>query len=102
MSSTNAIKIADTFFKKLIGLMFKRDFSYHLLLKNCSSIHTFFMFFPIDCIYLDKNYTIIAIHKNIRPWRIIIGPQRTKSIIELKTNLYTSKLYKVGSRVTIS
>ena len=35
--------IANTFFKKLLGLMFKKEINEYLVFYHCSSVHTFFM-----------------------------------------------------------
>ena len=77
------IKIADSFFKRFIGLMFKKNIKYGLLFKNCKSIHTFFMFDAIDIVFTDKNDTIIKTYKNLKPGRILIGPKGTKNTYEL-------------------
>jgi hypothetical protein len=59
--------IADTFHKRLLGLMGKRELAkgYCLLLKPCNAIHTCFMRFPIDVLFLDKTggvkYTIAGL-----------------------------------------
>ena len=64
------IKIADNYFKRLIGLMFKRDIDYGLLiiLKYGSGIHTCFMFFTIDVYFLDENRIVIE-KVRLKPWR---------------------------------
>ena len=41
-----------------------------LLIKKCNSIHTFFMKFSIDVVFLDKNYKVMRIYRNKRPWRL--------------------------------
>ena len=51
------IKHADSFFKRFIGLMGKKQLGQgEGLLLNCSSIHCFFMKIPIDAVYISKNY----------------------------------------------
>lgn len=52
--------------------MFFKSYPYEeaLLLDNCSAMHTFFMRFPIDVIFLDKDENIIKIHHSLRPWRL--------------------------------
>lgn len=80
------IKEADTFTKRLFGLMFKKNINYGLLFKNCRSIHTFFMKEEIDIIATDNNDNIIKIYKNVKPRRIIIAPTGTKNIYELPKN----------------
>lgn len=77
------IYIADTFFKRLFGLMFKKNIDYGLLFNNCRSIHTFFMREEIDIIATDKNDNIIKEYKMVKPFRIIIAPKGTKKIYEL-------------------
>lgn len=77
------IKEANTFYKRLFGLMFKKNINYGLLFKNCRSIHTFFMKEEIDIIAADDNDNIIKEYKNVKPWKILIAPKGTKRIYEL-------------------
>ena len=64
------ILIADSFFTRLAGLMFckKLPAATGLLLAPCNSVHMCFMRFAIDVIYLDKDYKILKVVKNLRPW----------------------------------
>ena len=41
-----------------------------LLLPRCSSIHMFFMLFPIDVVYLDAEKRVRKIVARLLPWRI--------------------------------
>ena len=82
----NEIKEANTFIKRLIGLMFKKNINQGLLFKNCRSIHTFFMFDRIDIVATDKSNKVIKMYKDVRPCKIIIAPKNTKNIYELPKN----------------
>ncbi len=64
------IRIADSFFSRLAGLMFQKKLSQGtgLLLAPCNSVHMCFMRFAIDVVYLDKNYQILKVVKNLKPW----------------------------------
>jgi uncharacterized protein len=79
-------KIAKSFFDRTLGLMFKKniDFNSGLLIKDCNWIHTFFMRFPIDVIYIDKNNKIIDIQKNLKPWTFAKPRFKSKHVLELK------------------
>jgi len=101
MKNVINVKVANTFVKKLIGLMFKKDCSYNLMFEGTSAIHTFFMRFPIDCLCLDKNNKLITIIKNIKPWRVVFAPSKTKSIVELKSDNINLESFKIGQVVTI-
>src|SRR5579871_1496539 len=36
----------------------------------CEAVHTFFMQFSIDLVYLDRNLRIKKLRESMRPWRI--------------------------------
>lgn len=36
----------------------------------CESVHTFFMKFPIDLVYINQKNIVKKIRRNVRPWRI--------------------------------
>jgi uncharacterized protein len=40
-----------------------------LLLKPCGSVHTFFMRFPIDVVFLDRELAVVAVSPEVAPWR---------------------------------
>jgi uncharacterized membrane protein (UPF0127 family) len=45
-----------------------------LLLKPASSVHTFFMRFAIDVVFLDRDLRVLSIAANVRPWRAAARP----------------------------
>lgn len=79
------IYIADAFFKRLSGFMFKKNITYGLFFKKCNTLHTFFMKFNIDVIAIDKENNIIKIFYNIAPFKIVKGPKGTVSMYEFPT-----------------
>ena len=81
------IKYADNYFKRLIGLMFKKDIDYGLLfiLRYGSGIHTCFMRFNIDVYFLDEN-KIIYDKITLKPWKYYNPPKKAKYILETKEN----------------
>ena len=78
------LEIADTFWKRLKGLQFRRSIPQGsgLLLSPCSSLHTCFMRFPIDVIHLDAKNRVLSISRNVRPWRLHFCPRGTHHVIE--------------------
>ena len=64
------ILIADTFFTRLAGLMFRSKLpaATGLFLAPCNSVHMCFMRFAIDVVYIDKDYNIIKVVRNLKPW----------------------------------
>lgn len=79
------IKYADNYFKRLIGLMFKKDIDYGLLfiLKYGSSVHTCFMRFTIDVYFLDESKMIFD-KVTLKPWKYYKPIKKAKYILETK------------------
>ena len=67
----NAI-LAKGLFKRLKGLLGKKMLSdgQALILKPCNSIHTFFMCFPIDVLFLNKDKKVIKCISSLKPFRM--------------------------------
>jgi uncharacterized protein len=66
-----SILIADNFFTRAGGLLFKsrlRD-NEGLHIKPCNSIHTFGMKYSIDVVYLNKTGNILKVVHNMKPYR---------------------------------
>ncbi len=96
-NKTYPIILANTFFKRLYGLMGKKNINYGMLFPNCNSIHTFFMKENIDIIGLDKNNEVIYKYENLDKNRIIKihNDIKNTSILELPAN--SSKKIRIGS-----
>ncbi|MDK2907783.1 MAG: uncharacterized protein PWQ87_241 [Candidatus Woesearchaeota archaeon] len=47
------------------------------------SFHMFFMFYPIDILWLDKNKVVVDLVKNFKPWRFNRPKRKAKFVIEL-------------------
>lgn len=77
------IKIYSSFFKKLLGLMFKREFNYGICITRCNSIHTFFMKNNIDIIMTDKNNKVLYIFNNFKKNKIILPKKKVYYTYEL-------------------
>lgn len=94
------IMIADSFWTRFRGLMFRKTLApwRGLLLKNCSAIHCCFMRIPIDVVYLDREQTVLAV-ETVNPWRIgkiVPGAQHT-----LELELGGSRGLEIGKQLEI-
>ncbi len=96
------IKIADTFYKKLIGLMFQKNITYGLLLPNCKSIHTFNMYTNIDVLLLDSKFKVLFINKNVSKNKIINFKTKEKHPYILELPSGSSKNIKVSDYLDIN
>jgi uncharacterized membrane protein (UPF0127 family) len=53
-----------------------------LLLRPASAIHTWFMRFPIDAVFLDREWRVVGISDDIAPWRTA-RRRGAKAVLEL-------------------
>jgi uncharacterized membrane protein (UPF0127 family) len=80
----NAV-LADTFFKRIKGLIGRKEFTKGeaLILEPCNSIHTFFMRFPIDVLFVDKDNRIIKAIISLKPFRLTPIYFKANLVVEL-------------------
>jgi uncharacterized membrane protein (UPF0127 family) len=66
------VVVADSYWARLRGLLGRRglDPGEGLLLRPASSIHTAFMRFPIDVVFLDRDLTVLEVVEGVPPWRV--------------------------------
>ena len=79
------LTIADGFWPRLAGLQFRRPLASDagLLLVPCNSVHTCFMRFAVDVVFLDGNGSVLAVRRSLRPWRLAWGPRKSHAVLEL-------------------
>ena len=78
-------EIADTYFRRLIGCLGKKHLEWDtgMLIEPCHSVHTCFMRFPIDVLFLDSDKKVIHIIENMLPWKFSPLVKYSKYVIEL-------------------
>ena len=78
--------IAESFSERLKGLMFSEKLPNcdGFLLNPCRSIHTFFMLYSIDVVFLNKHLKVVKVIKNLKPWRITLIYFRAEQVLEMK------------------
>lgn len=80
-----SIRQARDFRQRLLGLMFKSSLPDNsgLLLAPCGSVHTFFMRFALDLVYLDDAARIVRLVESLPPWRFNLGCAQARQTLEL-------------------
>ncbi len=81
------VKLADNIWSRFKGLQLQKKLSSQegLLLRPCSSVHTFFMRFPLDLIHLDKTGRVLSITRQLKPWKIGPVVKSTWQILEVNS-----------------
>jgi uncharacterized membrane protein (UPF0127 family) len=76
---------ADTFLTRLVGLLGRSSLKTGeaLVIEPCSSVHTAFMRFTIDVVFIDKARHVVRVAPNMRPFRIGGLFSGARAVIEL-------------------
>lgn len=82
---TDDLHVASSLLQRTKGLLghAKLNANEMLWILSCNSIHTFFMRFSIDCVFLNKQMLVCSIKSRIPPWRLILPIFKASSVIEM-------------------
>jgi uncharacterized protein len=64
-------------------------------------IHTFFMRFPIDLVFLDRAGRIVRVMAGVRPWRVTAPVFGACSVLELEAGATQRNGSVVGDQVRL-
>ncbi len=95
-------QLCDSFFSKFKGLMFSKPkiLAFRFSKEQRHLLHMFFVFFPIDVLFLDKNKTVIEIKKNFRPFTVYNSKEKAMYVIEIPAERIEGKV-NLGDKVRI-
>ncbi len=99
----NKIAHANNFVTRFFGLMGKKALNEEegLLITPCNSIHMMFMKFPLDIIFLDKQFKIVYVIESLKPWRVSPVIFKAQSVIELPEGTISRSESKVDDTLEI-
>ncbi|HEY5638659.1 MAG TPA: DUF192 domain-containing protein [Dehalococcoidia bacterium] len=94
--------IASSYWSRFWGLMGRRALAENegLLIEPCSSIHTMFMRFAIDAIFLDEDRRIVKI-ASVRPYRAALGGG-SRSVLEVPAGTAERNGLEVGDALILT
>jgi uncharacterized membrane protein (UPF0127 family) len=71
-----------------------------LLVTPAPAIHTAFMRFPIDALFLDRDLRVLDIAERVAPWRIV-SKARARAVLELAAGECARRHVEVGDRLEL-
>ena len=72
-----------------------------MILAPCSSVHTFFMKFPIDIVFVARDGRVLKVRARCGGWRLAFGAGAF-AVIELPQGAVEATGTKVGDRLEIA
>ena len=96
-------QLADKPWTRLRGLMgrasLQRDEG--LLIRPANAIHTYFMRFPIDAVFLDRNLVVVRVVPELHPRRVAVR-RGAKAVLELAAGESRRRGIKPGERLKLA
>jgi uncharacterized membrane protein (UPF0127 family) len=79
------VKVASSFIDRLLGLMMRKGIREGggIFITRSASIHSFFMRFRFDAIFVDNDNRVKRITPSMRQWWVAFGGRGAKDVIEL-------------------
>jgi uncharacterized protein len=93
-------EIADGVITRVRGLLGRSGLprGHGLLIEPTWSVHTWFMRFPIDVVFLGTNGDVLKVAPHVKPWRMR-SCRRARAVLELAAGEAKMRGIKVGDRI---
>ncbi|MDD5155797.1 MAG: DUF192 domain-containing protein, partial [Candidatus Omnitrophica bacterium] len=88
-----------TFWNRMVGLLGRSTPlrpGEAVIIKPCNCVHTLFMRFPIDCLFVDKHNRIIKTIPRLQPFRVTPLYFSSSLVIELADGAIDSSATRPG------
>jgi uncharacterized membrane protein (UPF0127 family) len=72
-----------------------------ILLRPAAAVHTFFMRFPIDVVFLDEELRVLDVAADVRPWRTAARP-RARAVLELAEGEAGRRELRAGDQLVVA
>src|SRR5436305_11365672 len=94
--------LADTALTRMKGLLGRKDLprGEGILLRPASSVHTGFMHFPIDVVFLDRENRVLKIAQAVAPWKAAAA-KGAKAAVELPAGESERRGLDVGEKLYV-
>ena len=98
------VRHANRAWSRMVGLLGRRRLAEDegLLLTPCTSVHTLFMLFPIDLLYLNREHVVVKAVRALRPFRLSACLRGAHSVLELSAGAIEASGTQVGDRLALA
>lgn len=94
-----SVRLTETVGERMRGLLGRPPLNpgQALWIQPCNSVHSFFMGYPIDVVYLDREQRVCKCLNEMVPWRISVSWQ-ARSVVEVAAGQIHTLGIEVGQR----
>ena len=95
--------VADRMLSRMKGLLGRRALEpgEGIVIRPAPSIHTFFMRFPIDAVFLARNGDVLKVVADVKPWRVR-SARKAHAVLELPAGEAKRRNVSAGDRLVFN
>ncbi|RPJ48917.1 MAG: DUF192 domain-containing protein [Candidatus Latescibacterota bacterium] len=95
--------LAESWRTRLIGLMGRKGLAEGegMVIRPCEAIHTMWMHFPIDVVFVDVKDVVVAVFPRVRPFRFRLGGRDADTVIEGPVGMIAKSGTRAGDSLQI-
>jgi uncharacterized membrane protein (UPF0127 family) len=97
-------EVAENPWTRAVGLLGRKGLGegQAIWIRPCRSVHTLFMRFPIDVVYLSSDGAVVKTSVRLRSFRFSAGGRRAHSVLELAPGSIERAGLQIGDRLEFS
>jgi len=97
------LEVAASYWTRTRGLLGRKSLTddQALWILRCNSVHTFFMKFAIDLIFLSEDMKVVRTVATVRPGRLVWPVWQAASVIELNAGFLSKNPLRVGEQLHV-
>jgi len=94
------VRVAESLSSRAVGLLRTPRLmaGEGLWLTPCTSVHTWFMRYPIDILFIDADYRVLAL-QSLSPWRFSRWITKSHGVLELPSGMIVQTRTVVGDQI---
>lgn len=102
------VALASTFWQRTRGLLGRSSLPagealwiQGTRLVGCNSIHTLFMLFAIDAVFVDRELRVRKVYRDLKPWRMTWPASGAHSVFELTAGTLRDGTVEIGDELHV-
>lgn len=99
-----AVEVARSLPRRMVGLLGRSGLEpgCAMHIAPCSGIHTFFMRFRLDLVFLSRSMRVVRVVRNVPAWTVVAGGIKAHSVLEMQSGWLPDDALSAGDEVALA
>jgi len=94
------VELTESPFERMRGLIGRNGLpvGHAMWFDPCASVHTCFMRFRVDLVFLSRDLIVTDVRTGVKPWRAVFAANGARSVLEAQTGWLRSEYLQIGTQ----